>query len=97
MVNILIPPIPKPPAALHTAPHCELPDEHGQPCQRPAKRVILINQFPAAVCAPCAEYVETILSLWAKTDGSTRQPAGEEPAENNKQKKRRTQHEKNIA
>jgi hypothetical protein len=57
MVNILAPPIPKA-ATLPMWPRCELPDETGHECTRPAKRVILINQFPAAACAPCASYVE---------------------------------------
>jgi hypothetical protein len=33
-------------------------DENGRPpvSRQPAHRVILINQFPAAACQPCADY-----------------------------------------
>jgi hypothetical protein len=37
---------------------CEMPDENGNPlCERAARIVILINEFPVAACQPCADYV----------------------------------------
>lgn len=48
---------------LRALPHCELPDENGNPnCNRPARTVIRIvgkhTEEPVAVCEECAAYVE---------------------------------------